>query len=655
MLSLRNVTFGYGGRKLLDNITLTLPDTGLFILLGDSGCGKTTFLSLCSDTLKPERGTIERKPDVKPARVYQSPLLLDYLDVLSNVRLPLFLEGMEGKMAEEKALSALKEVELVGFENRDVKSLSGGEKMRVSLARALVTHSPYLILDEPTGQLDEKTSREIYTLLGKLSKKRLILLVTHDERNAIQMADFLYRLEDGKLLSLKESKKQDGKAISGENKTGKGHLRLFDAIFLLFSFLKKRRLRLLLSTFFLGLLLTFLSLGIDLTMNIDSSLDALFSEYYDSNVMTLSQMETIAEGGNLSLERYLVPSPETCQQLGIGKTYPSFSYFLPEAETLSYGLLESDVSLLPVLKQDRNRLLLGREAQSENEIVANLSFVEAFFSSPKEAMGKVFHFRHSAVVFSADLQGKDLVQLDFHLTIVGIAKEKKAFNVPTAYYDYDSLSSRLGDVYLENISAELGKTVSILDLFSETSSREDDFRGNKILFATDDVQKMMTRGENLFGENIRLYSKSGEIQESTSTIVTSLLDVLLAFLVLDLMSIFMLSYLSVYSLYEENIRLFALVKTHDNAKRNKRIVSYGMLFSFFLPSALFVLALSLLLSFLANFLLGLFSFPPFLSPFNILSFLVVLLLAFLFSVLASLLPLGKIKDGAIQKELEGQD
>ena len=131
MLTLEDVRFGYGDRKILDGITVRFPDRGLVILLGASGSGKTTLLSLCCSSLRPDSGTITRIPDIPPARVYQSPLLLDYLTVLENVLLPLRLSGEGRKGALLKAKESLARVGLSGKEEQDVRLLSGGEQMRV--------------------------------------------------------------------------------------------------------------------------------------------------------------------------------------------------------------------------------------------------------------------------------------------------------------------------------------------------------------------------------------------------------------------------------------------------------------------------------------------------------------------------------------------
>ena len=92
---------------------------------------------------------------------------------------------------------ALSRVNLSGFEERMPKTLSGGESMRVSIARALVQKSTVLLLDEPTGQLDETNSKEIYTLLKELSKEMILIVVTHDEKTITPYGDVILELKNG--------------------------------------------------------------------------------------------------------------------------------------------------------------------------------------------------------------------------------------------------------------------------------------------------------------------------------------------------------------------------------------------------------------------------------------------------------------------------
>ncbi len=202
-IKFEHVSFSYGENTVLSDVSVSFEGPGLYLILGRSGSGKTTFLSLISSLLQPDSGKIDFQLSEKPSMVYQSPLLLDYLSVIENVSLPLVLDGENMKEAKEKAEEMLEKVHIPELKEREPKTLSGGEQMRVSIARALVSDSDCLILDEPTGQLDEKNSQEIYSLLKELSKEKTVILVTHDEKSAYEIADYLYELKEKKLVLIK--------------------------------------------------------------------------------------------------------------------------------------------------------------------------------------------------------------------------------------------------------------------------------------------------------------------------------------------------------------------------------------------------------------------------------------------------------------------
>ena len=164
MVNISHISFSFGEKNIIDNLSYSFQRDGFYVILGRSGEGKTTFLSLLQGVLTPNKGRIEIEDEVI-TQVFQSPLLIDYLNVKENILLPLTLQGKKEKEEEESVKEALSRVNLSGFEERMPKTLSGGESMRVSIARALVQKSTVLLLDEPTGQLDETNSKEIYTLL----------------------------------------------------------------------------------------------------------------------------------------------------------------------------------------------------------------------------------------------------------------------------------------------------------------------------------------------------------------------------------------------------------------------------------------------------------------------------------------------------------
>jgi NitT/TauT family transport system ATP-binding protein len=170
------------GVKALDGASLEIAAGEFVSVLGPSGCGKSTLLRLVAGLDTPGAGTIEwpsGRPDV--GFVFQEPTLMPWTTALANVALPLKLSGVPGAEREARAVAALAHVGLAGFERSYPRELSGGMKMRVSIARALVTGPKLLLMDEPFAALDEITRRRLNTDLLELWQRTRFtaVFVTH--------------------------------------------------------------------------------------------------------------------------------------------------------------------------------------------------------------------------------------------------------------------------------------------------------------------------------------------------------------------------------------------------------------------------------------------------------------------------------------------
>jgi len=170
------------GTKALDAVTLNVARGEFLSLVGPSGCGKSTMLRIIAGLLSPSEGSIGW-PDGKPeiGFVFQEPTLMPWADAQKNVRLGLELKGIAKSEADARAKDALARVGLSGFEKAYPRELSGGMKMRVSLARALVTKPKLLLMDEPFAALDEFTREALNDDLLKLWREDglSVIFVTH--------------------------------------------------------------------------------------------------------------------------------------------------------------------------------------------------------------------------------------------------------------------------------------------------------------------------------------------------------------------------------------------------------------------------------------------------------------------------------------------
>lgn len=175
------------GVKALDGASLEIGQGEFLSVLGPSGCGKSTLLRLIAGLTPPSAGTIEwaegERPGDKPdiGFVFQEPTLMPWATALANVELPLKLRGVARGERAARAAEALGHVGLAGFERSYPRELSGGMKMRVSIARALVTGPKLLLMDEPFAALDEITRRRLNTDLLELWQRTRFtaVFVTH--------------------------------------------------------------------------------------------------------------------------------------------------------------------------------------------------------------------------------------------------------------------------------------------------------------------------------------------------------------------------------------------------------------------------------------------------------------------------------------------
>ena len=198
----------------LDDVSIQFPEKGLVFLLGKSGSGKSTLLNVCGGLDAPTEGEIIVKgrsskdftqSDFDSYRntfvgfIFQEYNILDEFSVEDNIALALELQG---KPKDKEALDKLlKDVDLVGFAKRKPNTLSGGQKQRIAIARALIKSPEIIMADEPTGALDSATGKQVFETLKKLSKDKLIVVVSHDRDFAEEYGDRIIELKDGKILS----------------------------------------------------------------------------------------------------------------------------------------------------------------------------------------------------------------------------------------------------------------------------------------------------------------------------------------------------------------------------------------------------------------------------------------------------------------------
>ena len=212
MIEAKNIHKHYGKQYVLKGINLFIKKGDFIAIMGRSGSGKTTLLNILAGLDSPDNGSVavngtlldfanENKMteyrQKKVGFIFQSFNLLDNLTVFDNVAIPLLLNNI---YSSQRVLTMLDKTGLIGLKNKLPAQLSGGEKQRCAIARALI-HDPEIIFaDEPTGSLDSETADEILRLLKNFHQKlnTTILMVTHDNLVA-KWADYTSQINDGAL------------------------------------------------------------------------------------------------------------------------------------------------------------------------------------------------------------------------------------------------------------------------------------------------------------------------------------------------------------------------------------------------------------------------------------------------------------------------
>lgn len=201
--------------KALDDVSLTIEEHEFVAIIGPSGSGKSTLMNIigCLDITDSgeyflDQVNVSQSKDNKLAIIrnnkigfiFQSFNLLNKLNALENVELPMIYQGIGGGERKRKALSALESVGLGARSHHRPNELSGGQQQRVAIARALVTEPPLILADEPTGNLDSRSGKDVLELLKELHRNgNTIVLITHDNNVAMQ-APRQVRIMDGQIV-----------------------------------------------------------------------------------------------------------------------------------------------------------------------------------------------------------------------------------------------------------------------------------------------------------------------------------------------------------------------------------------------------------------------------------------------------------------------
>ena len=214
ILELKNVNKSYDGRKIIDNLTISIPENSLVAITGKSGSGKSTILNMIGLLESIDSGSIKINgnsiPNINSSKatmlrrntinyLFQSYALISDITVLDNLMVAMEFLDLSKKEKNDKIDKVLKDLDIFILKNKKVNTLSGGEQQRVALARCILKPGNLILADEPTGSLDPKMAETVFELIKYLRDKynKTVIIVTHDISLA-NKADFIVDLSEMK-------------------------------------------------------------------------------------------------------------------------------------------------------------------------------------------------------------------------------------------------------------------------------------------------------------------------------------------------------------------------------------------------------------------------------------------------------------------------
>lgn len=489
MFKFDKVSMSFGKDLILDKVSFSLPNKGLILISGPSGSGKSTLLNLMGGLLKQTNGEIyfknkrlrkfskQRKLKFyrkEIAFLFQDAHLIGDLTVLENLTLPLMFKGSAKQKAETRAHELLTKFSLNHLANQKTATLSGGERSRIALLRALINNPAIILADEPTGALDEQNSKLVTSELIKLAKEKLVVVVSHEENLFLDAADVVIRIIN-KEVEVKSKSKITEQTFAKEKMklTKEG-----SSSGLVKRLLKRRRMQniLMIVSLSFGLVVTLLMYGFyEGANNVVANLDELYFAPYALNVSQTKQK--IVTGSNFKVAEMERPSyyeVRNWQQFAPSLIIePSLSTFISPFTTLSNdeGEKLTDFMIRYYSQSQIAHLdeVLKRQVKQGEVVIANELFLQKFSEQ-----------QVTITIQSEIISGYDEVTLlpihdQFTLMLtpkIYEIKETSFSNTPAIYFNYDYFKDILVNTYLANLSYTLGKNVTWYEHLLNLSSKD---------------------------------------------------------------------------------------------------------------------------------------------------------------------------------------
>jgi ABC-type lipoprotein export system ATPase subunit len=576
---------GAGDKWALRNVNISLPSRGLIAIKGESGSGKSTLLNLLATFEEPTEGSIFfNGVDLKNIRgserenlrnfrfgfLYQHFNLLEDLTSLENVILPLQIRGVKLATAKIKAEALFQEFGMNDLKGKKCSLLSGGEKQRVALLRAIVGEPSVIFADEPTGALDHNNETLVMDALKKLAKKNLVILVSHNEKMIQNYAERTLTLSDGKLIS--DTNPEDSSPHLDFSKPTRGR-RADWKKWILRGHFEKNLGKNLLS--FVSGVVGYVSLLISASF-VHGSQESLDLEkkktllYYQASLS--EKISYPIPGSPLKLSKNERPTLDTAKIIFSDYPYLSiendYSYFLPgySAATLD-GESIDPISFSPIfdttLNELGNDLVVDGKAPELNDFYSCLINKEMADSFSFSLVGKTISLQRDISVNKFDTN--DTLHLSFSFKVMGVVKEFSFLNAPRVYFSYPAERDYFTALSLPNISKVAERQYKVSDLLDESLGDETYASYSFLCFAhnEEEANGLRLAQDRLAssGSTCTISNSSYDIAQGFSSLRKAISGSLVPFLVIEALSVAFIVGSLAYSTFIEHRKEAAILMT----------------------------------------------------------------------------------------------
>ena len=459
MLKLKNVSKFYYSKGVIasgfNKVSIEFKIGEFVAIVGESGSGKSTLLNVISGLDSYEEGEMYingeetshyRESDFEEYRkkyvsnIFQNFNLVNSYTVYQNVELVMLLNGYKRKEVKRKVLELIDKVGLKKYRNTKVSKLSGGQKQRVAIARALAKDTPIIVCDEPTGNLDSKSAKDVIKLLKDISKDKLVIVVTHNFSEIEDIATRVVKMHDGKIVSDKEVIPTE--KVENENIKESKSIGLFNMIRLgirnTFNIIPKFVLIFVVFLFItVSLLSVYASLQKDEYEEGKLGINYYFNDMRDTRIVIKKKDGSAISNDDFNNLR-MIKNVANIVENDIVLDSPLWFESLDDNPFNLYGTLV-DVSLF------EGKLDYGRMPEADNEVIILVEPYDYYFTDKvEEALTKTYYYQADKGAMSIKVVG--VKYLDEGMFSFSFGTETKIY-----------VSSSLIDKYMKDINREHSK------------------------------------------------------------------------------------------------------------------------------------------------------------------------------------------------------